>query len=163
MINELLNTQMFGLLLTLIVFCSAFKISQKLKTPLFNPLLVTIIIIIFILKIFNIEYEKFNVGGSVISTLIAPATVALAVPLYKNFHLLKKHYSSILSGIVVGNTINCILIAYICKNFGYDNKITASFMPKSVTTAIAIGVSENMGGIASMTVILVVLTGITGE
>lgn len=94
--------------------------------------------------------------------MIAPATVALAIPLYKNLHLLKKHYNPIITGIILGNTVNCVLLAYICKLFNYENSITASFMTKSVTTAIAIGVSESMGAFPSITVILVVITGITG-
>lgn len=160
--KEIVSSNLFGILLTLIVFKISVKIFNKLRMPIFNPLLLSIIIIVIILKIFDISYEDYFIGASVLNSLIVPATVALAIPLYKNFNLLKKHYKSIILGIVVGNTLNIIVIILLCKLLNYDYEIIASFIPKSITTAIAIGVSENIGGITSITVILVIVTGITG-
>lgn len=152
----------FGIILTIIIFKLSKKISNKLDFALFNPLLLSIIIIIIILKVLNVNYETYYLGGKILNSLIGPATVALAIPLYKNFHLLKKHYKSILLGIIVGNTFNMLLIIVLTKLFSYDKKLIISFLPKSITTAIAVGLSESLGGILSVTVILVIITGISG-
>lgn len=162
MFNALINNQMFGIMLTTLIYILAVKLFVLSKSSIINPILISIVAIIAILKIFNIPYETYNIGGSIFTTLITPATVALAIPLHKNLHLLKKHFKSILTGIIVGNTLNCILVGYICKLFAYKPEIIASFMPKSVTTAIAVGLAKNINGIESITIILVIVTGITG-
>ena len=162
MLNILINNQMFGIMLTILVYVLAVKLFIKTNSSLLNPILISILLIIGILKVFKIPYDTYNIGGSIFTTLITPATVALAIPLHKNLHLLKKHFVSILTGIIVGNTINCIVVGYVCKLFAYKPEIIASFMPKSVTTAIAVGLAENVHGIIPITVILVIVTGITG-
>ncbi len=162
MFNALINNQMFGIMLTTLIYILAVKLFVLSKSSIINPILISIVAIIAVLKIFNIPYETYNIGGSIFTTLITPATVALAIPLHKNLHLLKKHFKSILTGIIVGNTLNCILVGYICKLFAYKPEIIASFMPKSVTTAIAVGLAKNINGIESITIILVIVTGITG-
>lgn len=162
MFNALINNQMFGIMLTTLIYILAVKLFVLSKSSIINPILISIVAIIAILKIFNIPYETYNIGGSIFTTLITPATVALAIPLHKNLHLLKKHFKSILTGIIVGNTLNCVLVGYVCKLFAYKPEIIASFMPKSVTTAIAVGLAKNINGIESITIILVIVTGITG-
>lgn len=162
MFGHLFDMYLFGILLTIIVFAICSKICAKIKFPLFNPILLSIIFIIIILKLTNVPYEKYYIGGSILNALIVPATVSLAIPLHKNFHLLKQHYTSIITGILLGNIINCIIIAVVAKVLKYKPEIVSSMLPKSVTTAIAVGVSENLGGIASITVVVVMVTGITG-
>lgn len=162
MFNALINNQMFGIMLTTLIYILAVKLFVLSKSSIINPILISIVAIIAVLKIFNIPYETYNIGGSIFTTLITPATVALAIPLHKNLHLLKKHFKSILTGIIVGNTLNCVLVGYVCKLFAYKPEIIASFMPKSVTTAIAVGLAKNINGIESITIILVIVTGITG-
>ena len=153
---------MFGIMLTTLIYILAVKLFVLSKSSIINPILISIVAIIAVLKIFNIPYETYNIGGSIFTTLITPATVALAIPLHKNLHLLKKHFKSILTGIIVGNTLNCVLVGYVCKLLAYKPVIIASFMPKSVTTAIAVGLAKNINGIESITIILVIVTGITG-
>lgn len=162
MFNALINNQMFDIMLTTLIYILAVKLFVLSKSSIINPILISIVAIIAVLKIFNIPYETYNIGGSIFTTLITPATVALAIPLHKNLHLLKKHFKSILTGIIVGNTLNCVLVGYVCKLFAYKPEIIASFMPKSVTTAIAVGLAKNINGIESITIILVIVTGITG-
>lgn len=162
MINAIINNQMFGIMLTILIYILAAKLFVLSKSSIINPILISIVVIIGILKLFNIPYETYNIGGSIFTTLITPATVALAIPLHKNLHLLKRHFKSILTGIIVGNTLNCIIVGYTCKLFAYKPEIIASFMPKSVTTAIAVGLAKNINGIESITIILVIVTGITG-
>ena len=162
MFNALINNQMFGIMLTTLIYILAVKLFVLSKSSIINPILISIVAIIAVLKIFNIPYETYNIGGSIFTTLITPATVALAIPLHKNLKHLKKHFKSILTGIIVGNTLNCVLVGYVCKLFAYKPEIIASFMPKSVTTAIAVGLAKNINGIESITIILVIVTGITG-
>lgn len=162
MLDALVNNQMFGIMLTILIYALAVKVFVISKSSILNPILISILGIIGVLNILKIPYETYNIGGSIFTTLITPATVALAIPLHKNLHLLKKHFKSILTGIIVGNTLNCIIVGYICKIFAYKPEIIASFMPKSVTTAIAVGLAKNINGIESITIILVIVTGITG-
>ncbi|WP_067143068.1 LrgB family protein [Oceanivirga salmonicida] len=161
--NNVVMNPFFGILLTLFIFKLSTKIVKRTNISLINPLLLTIIIIILILKVLKIDYNSYSMGGDILTSLIGPATVALAIPLYKNFHLLKKHYISILTGIIVGNSLNIVLIILFTKLFDYDKKIIISFLPKSITTAIAVGVSESLNGIIPITVVLVIITGISGS
>lgn len=162
MLESVFSGHLFGITLTIIFYIISQSIFKRLKTSLFNPILFSTLFIIIFLKVFNISYDTYNIGASFLTTLITPATIVLAVPLYRNFELLKKHYISIISGIIVGNTVNCLIIAYTCKFLDYEYALTASFMPKSVTTAIAIDLAKNLGGIESISIVLVIITGITG-
>lgn len=152
----------FGIVLTILVFSIAKKIREKINFALFNPLLTSIIAIIIILKVLKIDYDTYYVGGSILNSLIGPATVALAIPLYKNFELLKKNYVSILAGIVVGNTINIFVILILTRILSYSYEMKISFLPKAITTAIAVELTKSLGGILPVTVVLVILTGISG-
>lgn len=162
MVFDNITIQFFGITITLLVYIIFHKLFIKFKIALLNPLLFSTFFLIFFLKITNIEYEIYNSGASILTSLITPATIALAVPLYRNFDLFKKHYISIISGVIVGNTLNCFIIGYTCKFLAYETDIIASFMPKSVTTAIAIDLSKNIGGIVPISILLVIITGITG-
>ncbi|VWL84801.1 LrgB family protein [Oceanivirga miroungae] len=152
----------FGIVLTIIIFSIAKNIRGKINFALFNPLLTSVIAIIIILKVLRIEYSTYYIGGSILNALIGPATVALAIPLYKNFDLLIKNYVSILAGIIIGNTINILNIIFLTKALSYSTEMTISFLPKAITTAIAVGVTKSLGGILPITVVLVILTGISG-
>ena len=163
MFIDIFSNPLFGVLITILIYTICIRIFSKLKLPIFNPMLLSIILIIVVLKILNISYENYYVGGSILNALIVPATVSLAIPLHKNLHLLKKHYLSIIIGILLGNVVNCLLIVFTAKILKYNPELIYSILPKSVTTAIAVGVSENLGGISSVTVIVVMITGISGS
>ena len=162
MLHELTSNPLFGLILSLAVFLFARQLAAWVKSPLMNPLIVSIVLIILFLEVSGISYEEYYIGGSILNMLIAPATVALAIPLYQSVHLLKRHWRSILVGVISGTVINTFLTGCLALIFHYDASLTASLMPKSVTTAIAIEISQKMGGIPTVTIIVVIVTGIFG-
>lgn len=160
---EYLNTPIFGFAISLIAFEIGLYINKKTKLSILNPLIISIGIIIMFLLYFDIEYEVYNRGGSIISFFLGPATVILAVPLYKQIEKLKANGIIILIGIVVGSLVGILSIIYLGKLFGLDRSIILSLAPKSATAAISMEVSKQIGGIPALTVAATVLTGITGN
>ena len=156
------NSAYFGMVLTLLCYWLALWISGKVKIAIFNPILISGTMIIAILLIFNIEYETYNQSASYISYLLNPATVCLAVPLYRQFQVLKENVLAVVLGILAGCVACLITIVGLAAVFSLSPELTASILPKSITTAIALGVSEEIGGIASITVASVIVTGIFG-
>lgn len=162
MLHELTSNPLFGLILSIAVFLGARRLAARFNFPLFNPLIVSIVVVIFFLKMTGVTYEDYYVGGGMLNMLIAPATVALAIPLYQSFHLLKHHARSILVGIIAGTFVSTLTTACLSVLFHYNHQLMASLLPKSVTTAIAIEISAKMGGITTVTIIVVIITGIIG-
>lgn len=158
-----LDTPLFGVTLSIVAFIIGVYINKKMKLSITNPLLVSSLIIIIFLLYFNIDYEIYNKGGSIISFFIGPATVVLAVPLYKNIRLLKENYISILIGITLGSIAGIISIILMSKLFAVDKIIMISLLPKSTTAAISMEISDQIGGIPSLTVAFTVVTGIVGN
>lgn len=158
----LTNNMLFGVFISLITFEIGLLLYRKTKLPIFNPLLIAILLVIGFLKIFNIDIESYNKSGEFINMFLGPATVILAVPLYKQFNLLKKNFIPIISGIFVGSLIGIVSIILLSKLFGLDKVLTISLIPKSVTTPIGIEISSQLGGIPSVTVLAIVITGIIG-
>lgn len=156
------NTPLFGLILCLTTYEIGFYISKKTNFPIFNPIVIANILCLGILYIFKIPYEDFNNGASVISLFLTPATAALAISIYKSIDILKKNLIPVLVGCTVGSVASIGSVVFMCKLFKLDEAITASLIPKSVTVPIAMGISESTGGIASVTVAAVVVTGIIG-
>ncbi|EJO5346340.1 LrgB family protein [Clostridium botulinum] len=162
MIQELLNSPIFGILLSIIGFEIGLYIYRKTKIALFNPLLICIALIVCILLSFNIKLDYFDKGGNFISLFLGPATVVLAVPLYKKINTIKQYAIPILLGVTVGCITAMLSIFYICKVVGLTSKLTYSLVPKSITTPIGIEVSKVLGGIPAITVAAVIITGIMG-
>ena len=161
--NEfLLNSTYFGVVLSLLCYWLGLKISSKVKSTLCNPLLVAAAIIVGILLIFKIDYETFDKGASHLTYFLNPATVCLAVPLSRQFQVLKSNMKAILLGILAGCVACLITIFGLSAVFSFSQELTASVLPKSITTAIAIGLSEEIGGMPAITVACVVITGIFG-
>ena len=159
---EYLNTPVFGVTLTIIAFMIATWTSKKLRIQILNPLLVSIIIIIGFLSLTGIDIETYNKGGSIISFFLAPATVALAVPLFRQWELLKKNLVPILVGISFGTIMGILSILILGKVFGLGDLLISSLLPKATTTPIAMEISNMLGGNPSLTVIFVFATGIGG-
>ena len=161
--NEFLfSTVYFGMVLSLLCYWLALKIAAKVKNTLCNPLLVCCAMIIGVLLLFGIDYETYDKGASYLTYFLNPATVCLAVPLYRQFQVLKNNWKAILLGIFAGCVACMVIIVGIALVLSFDTQLIASILPKSITTAIAIGLSEEMGGISSITVACVVFTGIFG-
>lgn len=153
---------LFGLVLSLIAFEIGLFIYKKTKFPLFNTLLIAIALVIGFLVVFDIDYDIYNKSGQFINMFLGPATVVLALPLYKQLKLLKKYIMPILIGIFVGSSVSITSVIFLSKLFGLDKTITISLLPKSVTTPIGIEISNQLGGIQAVTVLAIVFSGIIG-
>lgn len=152
----------FGFFITIIIFYLSILLKDKTKITIFNPLLITTIIIVSILLLFNIDYETYNNGAKYISYFLTPTTVCLAVPLYKKVQILRKNIIAIISGILSGVIANATVIVLFSKLFHMKSELGTSLLAKSITAPIAIGLTDEMGGISSITVFAVVLSGIIG-
>lgn len=152
----------FGIVISLLFYWLAMIISQKVKFTLCNPLLLSTIFIIAVLLVFHIDYDTYNYGAQYLTYFLTPATVCLAVPLYRQFEILKKNVTAILLSIGAGCISNAVDVGVMGIAFKLSPELKASLVPKSLTTAIAIGVGEELGGITSVTVISVVITGLLG-
>lgn len=159
---EYLNTPIFGVGISIIAFTISSYIAKRTKIVLLNPLLVAMLLVVGFLLLFDIDYEIYEPGGEMISFFLGPATVALAVPLYKQRDLLKKHLIPILVGITVGSASGVLSVIFMGKIMGMDSLLVSSMIPKSTTTPIAMEISEMLGGNPSLTVTFVIITGIAG-
>ncbi len=161
-INAIFDTPIFGVTITLIVFLFYKKIFAKAKNPLLNPLIFSIATIILFLYLTGIDYEYYNKGGSIITFFLGPLTVSLAVPLYKQIDKLKENAIPILISILMGSIVGVLSVIGIGKLFGFNKELLMSLTPKATTTAIAIDLSNSLGGKPAMTVAFVVVAGTTG-
>lgn len=157
------NTPLFGVTITIITFLLGKYINEKTKKAILNPILLSAIMIMVFLSHFNIEYETYNSGGRLASFFIAPATVVLAVPLYKNIRLLRKKWLPILIGITMGSLAGLFTVYVLCKLLDLDRTILISMLPKSTTAAISTSLSEQIGGIPALTMAFTAVTGIGGN
>ncbi|MDO5409448.1 MAG: LrgB family protein [Lachnospiraceae bacterium] len=162
--NEILSESLFfGFALSLVSYWAGILIQQKVKHPLCNPLLLSMIFCILFLKLTDVTYETFNYGGKYINYLLTPTTVCLAVPLYRQFQVLKDNLAAVLTSILAG-AVSCVLVvAGLAAVTRLDEALTLSLLPKSITTAIAMGVSEEIGGMPAITVMAVIMTGLFGN
>lgn len=159
---DLIKMPVFGILLALIMYMIGVQINKRIKSPLTNPLLMGMILTIIFLKVTKIPYDDFNVGGSYITFLIAPATVALIINLYKNFNLFIKNIVPVMAGVISGVLTSVVSVFVLSKLLGLDQVITISIVPKSLTTAIGVAISAEYGGIQAVTVVCMVVSGIGG-
>lgn len=161
--DVLLNNPFFGFILSLLCFEIGKKIFIKFKNPLFNPLLIAIVLIIGFLYCFNIPLEKYEYGGNIISFFLAPATVALGLPLYRQYDALKKNFIPIFIGSIIGSITAISSVIILGKLLGIERVLLISFVPKSITTPIGIEVSKLLGGLPSITVFAILVTGVAGN
>ena len=160
--DVLLSSPLFGICLSIFTYEAGVWINKKLKTPVANPLLIAIALIILILQIFRIPLESYAVGGDIISMFLAPATAALAISIYGQLDILTRNWLPVLAGTAVGSAVSMTSVYLLCQAFSLDEKLTASLLPKSVTTPIAMGIARQNGGIVPVTVAAVIFTGILG-
>lgn len=163
MVEELLNNPLFGLLLTIGVYWGTTELQKKFPYPFMNPLLLSVVIIILFLSATGIPYESYNEGASVLSLFVTPATVAMAIPLQKNIGYLRRYRKPILGGIFAGVLLHGFLVVALALLFQLNPELTATLIPKSVTTPIAVGIADSLGGYGSITIAIVILTGILGS
>lgn len=162
MIRELTTSPFFGIVLSVALYLLGQKLHRRWPIPIFTPLVFAIVMTIVLLLLMDISYETYFIGGQYINIWVTPATVALAIKLKKNIEHLRANVVAILSGIGIGVVFHTLLIVALSLIFQFNEELAATLFPKSVTTAIALGVSESLGGIASLTVAVVVFTGVLG-
>lgn len=163
MMAELFASPFFGIALSVIAFWVGVRIQKKTGLVLCNPLLIAIVLVSAVLLVCRIPYESYNQGGAIINMFLAPATACLAVSIYTQFNLLKENWLPILVGCTAGSITSMGSIYLMCRLFRLDEAVSASLIPKSVTTPIAVSISENLGGIQAITVVAVIITGILGS
>lgn len=162
--NELLaQTALFGVVISLITYEIGLWVKKKTKFAMANPLLIAVILIVLFLLVFHVDYETYEDGAKYINIFLTPATVSLAVPLYRQIEMLKKYPKAIFAGIGAGVLTAMVSIFLMSLAFGLDHQQYVTLLPKSITTAIGLGVSEKMGGIMGITVVAISITGILGN
>lgn len=163
MMEFIKNSAFFGAMISLIAYEIGLILKKKFKMAIFNPLLISIICVIGVLLIFHIDYNDYNEGGKYISYLLTPATVCLAIPLYEQFELLKHNWKAVVLGIVAGVLASLACVLAMAAIFRLDHQEYVTLLPKSITTAIGMGVSEELGGYVTITVAVIIITGILGN
>ena len=153
----------FGVLITLLSYFLGAMLKRRFKSPLLNPLLVSIVLIIGFLLATDVSYDSYAAGSQYISYLLTPATVCLALPLYQQWQLLKQNFIAVMAGIVAGALTSMLTVLALALLLHFDHQAYVTFLPKSITTAIGIGVSEELGGYVSVTVVVIVVTGVLGN
>ncbi len=162
--NELvLSSATIGVVLSIIAYEAGVFLKKKTNSALCNPLLVSIILVMVVLSILRIDYESYNDSAKYLSYLLTPATVSLAIPLYQQLELLKKNFAAIILGILSGVLTSAGVILAMSILFGLSHEEYVTLLPKSITMAIGMGVSEELGGYVTITVATIIVTGILGN
>ena len=163
-IKEFLQSSaFFGLFLTLGAYFIGLWLKKKLKLGLFNPLLIAVILVIAFLALTGISYDSYAAGAKYISYLLTPATVCLAIPLYRQLNALKKHYKAILAGVLSGVLTSLGGVLGLSLLFGLTHEQYVTLLPKSITTAIGMDISKELGGMVTVTVAVILITGVLGN
>lgn len=157
------QSQYWGLVFSIAAYLFACWLKEKTRLAILNPLLVSAAIIIVFLVGVGEDYTVYNQGASYLSWLLTPATVCLAIPLYKQLHLLKKHGAAVALSITAGVITSAVSIFLMSRILGLTHIDYVTLLPKSITTAIGMGVSEEAGGIVTLTVMSIILTGVIGN
>ena len=152
-----------GVFLSIGAYLVGLAVKKRTGLAVMNPLLIAVALVIALLVVFDIPYETYNQSAKLLSSLLTPATICLAVPLYEQLSLLKKHRNAILAGILSGVITSLVCVLALCFLFRLDHASYVTLLPKSITTAIGMGVSEKLGGYVSITVAVIIITGILGN
>mgnify|MGYP003289773069 CR=1 FL=1 len=162
MLNSLISTPYFGTTLTLVVFALAVALNKKWPNVLTTPLLTSTAIIVAILTFMKIPYADYNNGAQYITYFLTPVTVCFAVPMYKNLYVLKKYAAPIMLAILVGSLSSVMAVILLSAILGLGDIIVKSLAAISTTTAIAIGITQELGGNTGLTTSAVIITGVLG-
>lgn len=159
----IINSTTIGVVISVMGYELGLLLKRKFKSAIFNPLLISIIFVICCLLLFRVDYNNYNKSAQYLSYLLTPATVCLAIPLYQQIKLLKENMVAIFAGIISGvlTSLVCIFVFALIFNFGHEEYVT--MLPKSITTAIGMGISEELGGYVTITVAVIIITGVLGN
>lgn len=161
--SELLSIGILPVVLTLFAYRIGAQCQKKFKLPIFNPILIGVLVVLAVLTVTGIERKSYQEGVKLISWLMTPATVCLAIPMYEQIQALKKNLKAIVAGVAAG-TLSCLtmlLVGFLLLAF--DRNLTISLLPKGITAAIGVSLSELYGGTASITTLGITVTGICGN
>ena len=153
----------FGAVISVLAYWLGTVIQKKWKYAIFNPMLIAIVVIILVLTVMGIDYEVYNKGADYITYFLTPATVCFAIPLYEQYERLKKNWKAIFVGSFCGVLASLSSILLLSMLFGLTQEQYISMLPKSITTAIGIALSGELGGIPTLTVAVIMVTGIFGN
>ena len=159
----LCNSAYFGVTVSLIGYGAGIMLKKKFKYAFLNPLLISIIFVIGVVMLCGVDYESYENSAQYLSYLLTPATVCLAVPLYQQMTLLKKNLAAVACGILAGVLASLGSVLLLAFLFGLEHDVYVTLLPKSITTAIGMGVSEELGGIVTITVAVIIITGVLGN
>lgn len=162
--NSFFEDSMFaGVALSLIAYGIGVLLKKKFKLGIFNPLLVSIVVSILVIVLGKIDYDIYNEGAKYLSWLLTPATVCLAIPLYEQWSLLKKNHKAVIAGLLAGTITSLTTVLVLAVICGLSHEEYVTLLPKSITTAIGMGVSEELGGYVTITVAVIIITGVLGN
>lgn len=162
--NEVfLNSATIGVVLSIFAYQIGVFLKKKTNSPFLNPLLVSVVIVMAILIVFKVDYESYNNSAKYLSYLLTPVTVSLAIPLYRQMESLKKNFKAIMLSVLAGTLASMGVILLMSILFGLSHEEYVTLLPKSITTAIGMVVSEELGGYVTITVAVIVVTGILGN
>ena len=159
--NESLLAHPFaGIVLSIAAYWIGVRVRSKTKSPLANPLLIAVILVIAVFQLTPMTLAHYRNGASLFAMLVVPATTVLALQINRQWHVLRANVIPVLGGCAAGTVVAMASVWFLCRALGINEILSASLLPKSVTSAIAIELSERAGGIASITVAAVIVTGI---
>ena len=159
----LTNSVFFGAVLSFLAYEIGLLLKKRFKLAVLHPLLIGILCVMGALAVLRIDYDQYNEGAQYISYLLTPATVCLAVPLYEQLTLLKENLKAVAAGIFSGTLASLGSVYLLSRLFGLNHEQYVTLLPKSITTAIGMGVSQELGGIVTITVAVIIITGILGN
>ena len=159
----LCNSAYFGVTVSLIGYGAGIMLKKKFKYAFLNPLLISIIFVIGVVMLCGVDYESYENSAQYLSYLLTPATVCLAVPLYQQMTLLKKNLAAVACGILAGVLASLGSVLLLAFLFGLEHDVYVTLLPKSITTAIGMGVSEELGCLVTITVAVIIVTGVIGN
>ena len=156
------NAAYFGVTVSLAGYAVGLWVKKKVNKPFANPLLIAILLVMASLLLLRVDYDIYNESAKYLSYLLTPATVCLAIPLYQQLTLLKKHWKAVVGGLTAGAASSLVSVWGLSALFRLTHEQYVSLLPKSITTAIGMGLSEELGGIVTLTVASIILTGVLG-
>ncbi|WP_040193813.1 LrgB family protein [Clostridium culturomicium] len=161
--NLISDSAVIGVILSIMGYELGLYLKKKFNYAILNPLLISIIFVMIFLVVFKVDYESYNISAKYLSYLLTPATVCLAVPLYEQLQLLKENFVAIMVGIFSGVLTSMASVWGLAMVFNLSHEQYVTLLPKSITTAIGIGLSEELGGMVTITVAVIIITGILGN
>ncbi len=161
--NFFIDSAYFGIMISLVSYGVGWILNKKTGKAIFNPLLISIILTIIVLAVGHIDYDVYYSGAKYLNWLLTPATVCLAIPLYEKIDVLKSNWKAIAAGIISGVLASLVFVLAISAIFGLTHAEYVTFLPKSITTAIGMGVTEELGGYTDLTAAVIIVTGILGN